>query len=130
MPQYHFICEKCQNDVEFSQSIHSPLPDHCSVCKAKEPDFHQVYQETQPFVSVENVTTVGQQAERNEKREGKELHALRREQIESRYQNQKSRAISGGTSQGKKKTTSRKKPKLDLTKIKDVTKYIHTGEKT
>lgn len=131
MPSYEFVCEKCGATLEEEHSITEKLRDSCPHCEATEPDFHQVYQKTQPFAHVYDCHTIGQQAEKNQKEWGKELTSLKRQEIESRYQSQKSKAKGiTGEAKGKAKTGGRKKPALDLNKIKDVTKYIQTGDKT
>lgn len=77
MIDYQFYCEKCRRSVTIRQSIHTDLPKACKKCGATEPTFYQKFGD--PFVMVENVTTFGQQAERNAKREGKEKMKLMEE---------------------------------------------------
>jgi putative FmdB family regulatory protein len=71
MPIYEFCCERCQWHNEFMQSILLPLPITCPQCGEIEPDFHQVYDNDLPFC-IDNVQTLGQLADRNSKRIGKD----------------------------------------------------------
>ena len=79
---YYFVkCEACEytND-DFEQPMSAPWPAKCPGCGRKK--LIQDYSHPKdPICRTDDATTVGQVAERNAKRMGKELHQKRSEEI-------------------------------------------------
>lgn len=143
MSTYNYVCEKCSYRCSQDRPIGTPHPKKCPKCKAKYSDDGEGYHQDYANLNIISVvkgqpTTVGQQMEINEKKRGRELSEITLSQSEK----------------GKKKITSKKRkvdtakegetpwwrngviddlPKmekpLDLSKIKNVDKYIETGIK-
>ncbi len=96
------------------------FPAKCPSCKKLK--LRQDYSRKKITVDDGVIRSVGRQAEVNAKRDGKELTELKAEQMLG----------SDGMAKRKAPTPWWRKPgskPLDVTKIKDVTKYIQTGEK-
>lgn len=139
MPNYQFACEKCGHGYTEFLFMYEDLPERCPECKAKPPDFHQVYAGASPVGWVYgNPTTVGQQAEANAKRLGREQI----QKIEEDYRNQ-SRTYTGKLPEGAEVITdtgetppwrdgSMGLPKLDkplnTKKLPDVKRYVESGK--
>lgn len=130
MITYPYICERCKYEFEEERSINSKQEiDHCPNCKAKEPDFHKNYQVSEIFTHVKEVKCVGIQSEINCKKWGKELTAIKNEEARNKYTKQAAgKHIEGGKPLGRKPKAPKKT--LDLTKIKNIKKYIETGKTT
>lgn len=136
MVTYHFVCESCEVQGDVVQSIKDSLPEQCPECGATEPHWHQVYSgENFCFVRQEP-TTVGQQAELNAKRVGREQMQIMGEQ--SQIANRKAKFSGKIPSGGRKLTDTTKaarpwwrpnadKP-LNVSKLKDPTKFILEGK--
>lgn len=79
MPTYHYKCSECTNDFEQYQSIHDDALTMCNHC-GNNTLFRVIYL-TDCFV--ENITTVGQQADKNARLMGQsevqERHLKRQE---------------------------------------------------
>jgi len=123
MPTYHFICETCDECWELTQSIKKDLPKKCCKCGEAKPNrFYQDYSQYDLFFHVyTDPNTVGQQDERNKKKMGRELSQITAEEI------------AGPKTMAKKRTPKPwwqdgDKP-LNLSTVKDVGKFIETGEK-
>lgn len=75
MPTYCLACSQCNHKYEIFQGITQKLPRKCPQCKAN--TVEQVFAGCSPTIvtygNIDTVTTVGQAAELNEKRLGKEL---------------------------------------------------------
>ena len=139
MPVYEFVCETCRLNGELEQSITEPLPDTCPDCGENDPEkWHQVYDGNIFIFCKGEPTTVGQQAEINARRVGKEQMAKMIE--ESKVANHKGKRAfkmpRGGTP-----TTERYEAKrpwwrpdsdqpLDVSKIKDKKKFVLEGKTT
>ena len=120
IPSYQFICDNCDHGFDLFQGIKEELPKKCPQCKTKiNNGFHQVYAAGIAIV-YNSPTTVGQQAEINEKRVGKEqLELMAAHDRKIRKMPEKKKDDS--------KWAFDDKP-LDLKKIKDVRKYVETGD--
>lgn len=131
MPTYEYACEKCGQGFEEERPITQGPRSRCPQCKAKAPAFHQIY--GAPTIWCYNVTTFGQQAERNAKRLGKEALGLQEEADRNRYKKATGKLPKGAKALEipKDKPWWRKGDKpLDLRKVRDPQKYIETGKKT
>ena len=137
MPTYNFVCETCESQWELTQSINDQLPDTCPQCGGTEEDgvFHQIYSGENFCFCRQEPTTVGQQAEINARRVGKEQIELMAEKSKpANHKGEFSRKFKGGTKTTERYKASRPwwrphsdKP-LDVKKLKDPTKYILTGK--
>lgn len=72
MPVYHYICSnnQCSYDQEVFHSIHEKIRQECPECKEQT---LKISIDTIPYGKVKNITTLGQLAEENSKKMGKEL---------------------------------------------------------
>lgn len=141
MPRYLHHCDACGNSHDDFRAMSDPSPTECPTCRAPEPAFHRVFEAPMAIVKG-NPKTFGQQAELNAERLGKEQLQKRLEEWE------KPRPFTGKLPEGVKPASVDRKeiplpfyrsgelsglPKmekpLDLKKVKDVGKYIMTGEK-
>ena len=137
MPTYQFICESCGELEEFTQSIHDDLPTACPSCgEAESSQFHQIYDGENFVFCRGEPTTVGQQAEVNAKRVGKEQMAQMAEQYDvSSRKGRETMKLPKGAKRLKEGTKYKRpwwrdtdKP-LDVTKIRDTKKFILEGKK-
>ena len=119
MPYYDLICDNCNFQQELEQSIHEALPTVCPQCKGE--TLRQDYASKSFIVQDADPKTVGQQAERNAKKLGSEMADI------------EARKIAGPATIAKREAPTPfwrepgSKP-LDVSKIKDVNKYIATGD--
>lgn len=138
MPTYEFVCEHCGITTELIQSIHATLPLWCSHCGHGEPDFHQDYQKKN-ILLVGSPTTVGQQSEINLRKLGK--YGLEDKVIAEKQKRRKfTRKLPEGATliepsdelpwyrSGETPGLPKRTKPLNLDKIKDVKKYVQTGE--
>lgn len=109
MPTYQFECDNCGQKEEFYQSIRDELPAECPRCRGP---YRQLYSVGFAWVRPE-VTTVGQVAEQNEKRRGKEQTQMLIDKYDPAPQ----------------KVWWRGDEPLDLKTVEDVQHYVATGEK-
>ena len=139
MPIYEFKC-KCGHSHEEFMMMSAKEPDKCPKCGCKN---GKGYSKSfgQPHVIVRgDPKTFGQAAEENAKRLGKEQMQLMAEEAKTRTKKAGIRKLPKGASRidtSKAKTPPWRdgsmglkpmdKP-LNVKKIKDVKKYIHTGE--
>ena len=82
MPTHLFHCDMCDKPHEFFLFITDPFPTQCPVCGAGEPSYRRVWHGQAPmgFLKDAEPKTVGQLAERNARREGKERLELMAEE--------------------------------------------------
>lgn len=114
---YDFQCEACGHVQEFTlRSPDSPRPRKCPACGK-----HKLVKLfAKPTIYIHGINTVGQQAEANEKRLGKEQVQKLAEQHKQRYQkNEDGLKEKPFYQQGSKP--------LDYKKLKDPQKYIEEG---
>jgi putative FmdB family regulatory protein len=71
MPYYEYDCQKCGHHLEECRTYEEGPRPRCPVCQAREPEFHQDFSGRTVWV-YGNPTTVGQQAEANARKLGKE----------------------------------------------------------
>ena len=139
MPTYEFICEKCESITELFQGICQPLPIECEKCGSTEPVFYQKFGCGAAGLAkgYSSVTTVGQIAELNSKRLGKE-QLRKREEHEKAIRKPIGRKGVKGTRvekseelpwwrSGKVAGLPKMDKPLDLSKIPDKERYIHEG---
>lgn len=117
MPLYDMVCPDCDHRYELEQSIKYDLPYTCPACDGK--NLTQDYGRKSLTINDGVPRTIAQQAEQNAKALGTEkMEEMRTES---------------------KKLLGRDKPRpwwrdedkpVDLSKIKDVNKWIATGDKT
>jgi len=124
MPTYEYACDACGASHEEFRRMSEPGPDACPAC-GEGARFRQVFG-APVLVQYGNPTTFGQQAEINARRAGKEQMARMAEA-------QSVGPWTGPTPPGaqpppERKLTAGIEP-ADLSKIKDVHKYIVTGRK-
>lgn len=121
MSWYDVKCEGCGHEqLDFEQPMSVGFPTKCPKCRKKK----LVRDYSRPWDTVymdRTIRTVGQQAEHNEKKLGQELH------------DKKCREILGAEEYERRKAPppfwrKSKKP-LNLNKIKDINRYIQTGQK-
>jgi putative FmdB family regulatory protein len=74
MPRYDYECSACNHSEEIFQRMADEPLTKCTACKKKK--FRRVIL-TAPHTHVVHVTTVGQLADRNDKKMGKELRELK-----------------------------------------------------
>lgn len=130
MPTYQYACDGCDSAHEEVRSFTSDHPKKCPSCGAKYgAAFRQVYSGGAAPIVYGEPTTVGQQAELNAKRAGKEKMA-----IDNAVRRARKSGFTGALPDGAK-LLDRPKAKDDfgmtpaeLSKIKDVNRYIMTGE--
>ena len=82
MPTYHYKCENCSNDFEQYQSIKDDTLTLCNECGMH--TLYRVIHNTDCFV--ENITTIGQQRDKNTKLMGQN-------EVQERYLKDKSQKI-------------------------------------
>lgn len=138
MPSYDFVCEACGHAYELTQSMREPLPTACPHCREQGERFHQVYAVNTLIIVKGDVTTVGQQAEKNARRVGKEQLAKMAEahSISNRRARQKLGVPLGEGAKPARKTTGYKRPwwrpntdeRLDIKKVKNVKRFIEEGQ--
>lgn len=97
MPIYAYQCDNCNNRHEESRSIKEPHPKNCPHCGQKfdESTFYQDFSQHKTSFTGMEATTVGQQAERNSKKLGKELIQLKEEQKATKYHGWKGKLPDG-----------------------------------
>jgi len=130
MPRYTYACSKCKYQFEDYHLMSEPHPKRCPSCGknslGQSFDNHNI-----TAVVYGNPTTIGQAAEENTKRLGKERHE---KMIEDDFKARKLRSpkkkpetpwYRNGSIDGTEKLD---KP-LEVSKIKNVKKFIETGEK-
>lgn len=118
---YDAICDGCGFEGEISKPMADEFPTRCPACKKNK--LRQDYSKKSPIVQDLTPKTVGQQAERNAKVEGKEQQQIKAEKLLG----PKGMAKRNAKTPWWRKEGS--KP-LDVTKIKDPNKFILTGDKT
>lgn len=140
MPTYEYACQNCHEQFEETRSIHEKGPDKCPICGTLYGQgFDQNYSGyNQISLVYGSPTTIGQQAELNAKRLGKE-------QMQLLVEKEKARKFGGKLPQGASLPKEEaetpwfrsgevpglpKRDKLDLAKIKNTEKFIETGETT
>lgn len=125
MPNYAYICETCDSRFEeFRPSISLPHPPHCPSCQ--EPygqKFTLDWGTCELTTYCHNITTLGQQAELNSKRMGKE-------QVQMKEEAAKPPVELPWWRSGEVEGCPKMEKPLDLKKVKDVRRYVETGETT
>jgi putative FmdB family regulatory protein len=138
MPTYEYSCDECGHNYEEFRPMTAKSPDSCPKCKNKE-KFRQVL--GVPNVKVEgSAKTFGQASEENLKRLGTSGIERIKEEKEKRVSEFKGKLPKGGKLKprpdnivppwrdGSMGTPAMDKP-LDIKTVKDVKKYIKTGNK-
>lgn len=123
MSYYDVKCEGCAfEQIDFEQPMSVGFPTKCPGCKKKK----LVRDYSRPCNTVfmdKTIRTVGQQAEHNQRKMGAELHALEAKKVLGEAEHARRTAPPPFWRKNKKKP-------LDVSKVKDLNKYIETGDKT
>jgi putative FmdB family regulatory protein len=133
MPTYHFCCEKCGAEREFTQSMADPFPQRCPACRSTK--YRQVYSGGIQ-ATTRAITTVGQQAEANARAAGKvkmqEMAAQQKAEKKAKHK-QACEAMGLPTPPDKppfwRQGLADPTQPLDLKQVQDVKKYVRTGKK-
>lgn len=129
MPLYSYVCDDCDYSYEQVRSIHKAHPKKCPNCSSKT-GLHQNYQTVSGLGFVKNgPTTIGQQMELNEKTWGRELTQVKQDEALKKRNWKTSKKDLPWWRSGKVDGLPREEKPLDLTKVKNVKKYIETGNK-
>lgn len=139
MPQYQYLCENCCCELEECRSIKKGPRKKCPECGAKEPAFNQVYS-APTLIVYDCPTTVGQVAEKNAKRVGKEKMALMADEYKNAKKEARLKLPAGAKKVEKQKNVPlpwwrsgevdglpKQEKQLDLKKVKNVRKFIQEG---
>lgn len=125
MPTYDYRCNACGHEFELYQSFADKVKRTCPECKKK--SLERLIGCGIAAFCQQEPTTLGQQGERNAKAAGK---AKMEEAAEKRAEDKKKAQQLLGKDKGKTPWWREKDGKpLDLKKVKNVKKYIETGEK-
>ncbi len=119
MPYYEFSCESCSYNFEIKLSFSESHPTKCPKCKKKK--LIQIY-DGNTIVCMKGGDTIGHIGESNWKKSGgkiKEKMQKNKEIKESKIPWWRSGKVSG---------LSKKEKPLNLSKIKNINRYIETGE--
>jgi putative FmdB family regulatory protein len=123
MPTYDYRCNACGDEFDLYQSFVDKVKRTCKKCGQKKLE-RLIGCGLDAFCH--NVTTIGQQGERNAKKAGKtKIEEMTAQRDQDRRKAQKL----VGKDAGKKPWWRESEKPLDLKKIKDVKKYIERGEK-
>jgi len=120
MPTYEFSCDKCGHNFELFLSFSEEHPSKCPKCKKK--SLNQVF-DGNTIICVKGENTIGQLGESNWKKYGgkiKEDMAKKQEETDKKLPWWRSGEVKG---------LSKERKPIDVSKIKDVKKYIEKGEK-
>jgi putative FmdB family regulatory protein len=123
MPTYDYRCNACGDSFELYQSFNDNIKRTCQKCGQKKLE-RLIDCGLDAFCY--DVTTIGQQGERNAKKAGKTKVD---EMVANRDENRKKAQKLLGKEPGKKPWWRETDKPLDLKKVKDVKKYIEKGEK-
>jgi putative FmdB family regulatory protein len=144
VPTYEYECDGCGHAFEQQQSFAEEPLTQCPVCRVD--SLRRV--QFAPFFFVRDVTTVGQLAEANTKRLGRdglaERNAVEAEQRAARKRQtaEKIAEATGGSvpdpvapatpwwRSGEVPGTTRMDKPLDLSKVRDLNTYVETGKTT
>jgi len=144
MPTYEYHCDTCDTTHEESRSIHAPHPKKCPTCGQKAGEkFSQVFTNHNVVCLVYgNPKTIGQQAEQNAKRVGKAKLEEMAEKEKERVSKAKGKLPKGASRiarsdddppwfrSGEVPGLPRSDKPLDMSTVKDVTKFVETGQKS
>lgn len=125
--RYEFECRACQHVFELYLTMDEKRPKTCPECKTGE-----VFQHFASTVIsyVGEAKTAGQQAERNAKRLGNEMiREMENQDPVAKARRKQKEAKLPWFRDGSIEGTIREEKAIDTTKIKDLNKYIETGEK-
>lgn len=128
MPSYAYRCLTCEHEFEDFHLMSEPHPKRCPKCGKKISQIFDNHQVTP--LCYGNATTVGQQAEENTRKLGREGH---QKMVEADC---KARKLKSPTKKkelpwyrdGSVEGTKRLDKPLNISKIKDTKKFIETGE--
>ena len=120
MPTYEFSCEKCEHNFEIYLSFSQKHPKKCPKCKKGK--VNQVF-DGNTIICVKGENTLGQIGEKNWKKHGSKI----KEDI-AKDQEQQDKKLPWWRSGDVKGLKKERKP-IDVSKIKDVKRYIEKGEK-
>lgn len=121
---YDVSCENCQyKEKDFQKSYSIDFPVKCPSCKKKKLVKDYSSPDALPDFHVKDIKEAGQQAEANKKAMGKELWEKRKDEMLGEHGRKKKE-----TPKPFYWSEGQEKP-LDVGKIKDVDRYIATGEK-
>lgn len=136
MPTHEFHCGSCGHHFDiFLKVVGRGLPKKCPECGDKK-EFEQIL--GCPSFIMNNITTIGKQAEVNSKKFGKEqCEILSKQDLHKRKKKFSGHLPEGATVIDKSDVNVEEIPwyregdtkPLDISKIKDVNKYIMTGKK-
>jgi putative FmdB family regulatory protein len=142
VPTYEYQCDNCDHHYEEFRSILSEHPTNCPMCGISFGDcFRQIYDQVgQVGIVYGDPKTIGQQAELNAKRLGKEKMELIKDEMRNRTPNFTGKLPKGAKlnkmqrktpwwREGKLPGLKKLDKPLDVDKVKDVKKYIETGDK-
>lgn len=120
MPTYEFSCDKCGYNFELYLSFSDKHPCKCPKCKKK--SLNQVF-DGNTIICVKGGNSMGHIGESNWKKDGgkiKEKMAKEQEESDAKLPWWRS---------GKTKGLAKERKPIDVSKIKDVKRYIEKGEK-
>ena len=120
MPYYEFSCDSCEYTFEVKLSYTDKHPTKCPKCKKEK--LYQVF-DGNTVVCMKGGDTIGQVGEANWKKKGGKI----KEQMQKKQE--EADAKLPWWRSGKTKGFEKNRKPLDLSKIKDVKKYIEKGEK-
>lgn len=142
IPLYQYCCKKCGHECEDFRFRFEGGPTKCPECKAKAPHFRQLIGDGIIGRVKNQPKTVGQQAEINNRKLGKEQMELMAEAEKKQKRSgwegrlpegarvvERGEAVTPPWRDGTFGIPAMEKP-LDLSEIKNTEKYIRTGEKT
>ena len=129
MPTYEYVCDNCEHQFEIYQSIHDDSLTKCSECNKNK--LRRIIFATFMFIkSKDGKHTLGSIAEENSKKMGKELVGIKKKERTKKVQS--ALKLPKGASRVDKSKMN--KPwyrtgdkALDVTKIKNVKKFIEEG---
>lgn len=126
MPTFEYKCDSCEYSFEIEKSIHKNHPKKCPKCKQNK--LYQIF--GSPFVFCNNVTTIGQWAEKNAKTKGKgkDQKSMREKIADAGIQKKESVGNKPWWRSGEVKGLQKMDKPLDLKKVKDTKKYIEEGK--
>lgn len=120
MPYYEFSCDSCKYVFEIKLSYTDKHPTKCPKCKKQK--LYQLF-DGNTVVSIKGENTLGQIGEANWKKKGGKI----KEDI-AKKQEEDDKKLPWWRSGDVKGLPKERKP-IDVSKIKDVKKYIEKGEK-
>jgi putative FmdB family regulatory protein len=127
MPNREYICDNCEHSYEVYQPLHEELHKKCPKCKK-----NKLYQNLQGITGqIKEVKTLGQFAERQNKKLGKYgLEKRIKEEKDQADNFQRQRAAAATEKFGKKFVAACDKPESPIKPLsKETTKKLFSGDK-